>query len=83
MLFGPRRETCLFFQYTVNTVTVDYLKAQEAGSHDISCYIIELFLYRNIPDIKFHGANMGSTGVLSAPDGPHDGHMSLVIRDSA
>ena len=23
------------------------------------------------PDSKFHGANMGPTWVLSAPDGPH------------
>ena len=29
-----------------------------------------------------HGANMGPTWVLSAPDGPHVGPMSLVIRVS-
>ena len=34
-----------------------------------------------IPDIKVHGANMGPTWVLSAPDGPHDGPMNLAIRD--
>ena len=32
------------------------------------------------PDSKVHGANMGPTWVLSAPEGPHDGHMSLAIR---
>ena len=26
-----------------------------------------------IPDSKVHGANMGPTWVLSAPDGPHAG----------
>ena len=31
------------------------------------------------PDSKVHGANMGSTWALSAPDGPHVGHMNLVI----
>ena len=31
---------------------------------------------------KVHGANMGPTWVLSAPDGPHDGPMNLAIRDS-
>ena len=31
------------------------------------------------PDNKFHGANMGPTWVLSAPDGPYDGHMNLAI----
>ena len=32
------------------------------------------------PDSKFHGANMGPTWVLSAPDGPHVGPMNLAIR---
>ena len=32
------------------------------------------------PDSKVHGANMGPTWVLSAPDGPHIGPMSLAIR---
>ena len=32
------------------------------------------------PDSKVHGANMGPTWVLSAPDGPHIGPMNLAIR---
>ena len=32
------------------------------------------------PDNKVHGANMGPTWVLSAPDGPHVGPMNLAIR---
>ena len=32
------------------------------------------------PDSKVHGANMGPTWVLSAPDGPHVDLMSLAIR---
>ena len=36
---------------------------------------------RKIPDSKVHGANMGPTWVLPAPDGPHVGPMNLVIRD--
>ena len=31
------------------------------------------------PDSKFHGANMGPTWVLLAPDEPHDGPMDLAI----
>ena len=31
------------------------------------------------PDSKVHGANMGPTWVLSAPDGPHVGPMKLAI----
>ena len=32
-----------------------------------------------VPDNKVHGANMGPTWVLSAPDGPHVGPMNLAI----
>ena len=35
----------------------------------------------SIPDSKVHGANMGPTWVLSAPDGPHVGPTNLAIRD--
>ena len=34
-----------------------------------------------IPGSKVHGANMGSTWVLSGPDGPHVGLMNLAIWD--
>ena len=37
---------------------------------------------RIYPDSKVHVANMGPTWVLSAPDGPHVGHMNLAIRDT-
>ena len=33
-----------------------------------------------IPESKVHGAKMGPTWVLSAPDGPHVGPMNLAIR---
>ena len=32
------------------------------------------------PDSKVHGANMGPTWVLAAPDGPHVGPMNLAMR---
>ena len=32
------------------------------------------------PDTKVHGANMGLTWILSAPDAPHVGPMNLAIR---
>ena len=37
----------------------------------------------HIPDSKVHGANMGPTWGLSAPDGPHVGPMNLAIRDGS
>ena len=36
---------------------------------------------QHTPDSKVHGANMGPTWVLSAPDGPHAGPMNLASRD--
>ena len=36
-----------------------------------------------IPDNKIHGAIMGPTCVLSAPDEPHIGPMNLAIRDDS
>ena len=36
-------------------------------------------LKRPNPDNKVHGANMGPTSVLSAPDKPHVGPMNLAI----
>ena len=36
---------------------------------------------KGTPDSKVHGANMGRTWVLSAPDGLQVGPMNLAIRD--
>ena len=35
---------------------------------------------KDYPDINVHGANMGPTWVLAAPDGPQVGPMNLAIR---
>ena len=39
------------------------------------------FLRGSNPDSKVHGANMGPTWALSAPDGPHVDPMILAIRE--
>ena len=39
--------------------------------------LVTLFVY---PDSKVHGANMGPTWVLSAPDGPHVVPINLAIK---
>ena len=44
------------------------------------CQIRQLDRHYACPDSKVHGANMGPTWVLSAPDGPHVGPMNLAIR---
>ena len=38
-------------------------------------------LFKDNSNNKVHGANMGPTWVLSAPDGPHVGPTNLVIRE--
>ena len=48
---------------------------------DPNLVIISMLGYQQTyPDSKVHGANMGPTWVLSAPDGPHVGPRILVIR---
>ena len=44
------------------------------------CAIKAICLDQPYPDNKVHGANMGPTLVLSAPDRPHVGPMNLAIR---
>ena len=51
-------------------------------SQCIACFILFLSwlcVTRHVPDSKVHGANMGPTWVLSAPDGPHVGPVNLAI----
>ena len=42
------------------------------------CYVCAMS-----PDNEVHGANMGPTSVLSAPDVPHVGPMNLAIREDS
>ena len=44
-------------------------------------YVRGLAPFRASPDSKVHGANMGPTWVLSAPDGPNVGPMNLAILE--
>ena len=44
-------------------------------------YNDERIIWLTSPESEVHGANMGLTWVLSAPDGPHFGPMNLAIRE--
>ena len=44
------------------------------------CSLSEYMFEVASTDSKVHGANMGLTRVLSAPDGPHVGPMNLAIK---
>ena len=46
----------------------------------IYCLLFSCCITNVYPDSKVHGANMGPTWVLSAPDGPHVAPMNLAIR---
>ena len=48
--------------------------------HEV-CFTFAIFR-SYIPDSQVHGANIGPTWVLSAPDGPHVGPMNLAIADN-
>ena len=50
-------------------------------SLEYHCKVLtKLACYPTRPDNKLHGANMGPTWVLSAPDGPHVGPMILATQ---
>ena len=63
---------------------------EKAGKYfSVLCSVIHVFFVKQTgtylgsyvaPDSKVHGANMGPTWALSAPDGPHVGAMNIPIR---
>ena len=60
-------------------VTVRYEKAYPLVVQKVMMKFYSIMA--NNPDNKVHGANMGPTWVLSVPDGPDVGPMSLAIRE--
>ena len=62
--------------HKINMLQIDHLWEQDMEQ----LLSIQTWLFPT-PDSKVHGANMGPTWVLSAPDGPHIGAMNLAIRD--
>ena len=64
--------TCnpMFIQARMQTNNKEYIKP-------LNCWPYVRLIH---PDRKVHGANMGPTWVLSAPDWPHVGPMYLAIR---
>ena len=60
---------------------IRWLLVQERRNSITNALELHLSCTKTIPDSKVHGANMGPTWVLSAPDGPHVGPMNLAIRD--
>ena len=53
-----------------------------AFSHDLPLRFSGMYVVPPpFPRYKIHGANMGPTWVLSAPDGPYVGPMYLAVRE--
>ena len=76
---------CLMYCINVSNVIAVLLDVhhQYEQCHSYMCPFMYSINVDNVtPDSKVHGANMGPTWVLSAPDGPHVGPMNLAIRDS-
>ena len=76
------QHTCLNLNVTPRKSSVLLLTTISPSSHDLdhigfhSC----ITYHKAFPDSEVHGANMGPTWALSAPDGPHVGPMNLAIR---
>ena len=64
---------CFKLAYIALVVTVAYMYSPRISSG---------MSEDSAPDSKDHGASMGPTWVLSAPDWPYDGSMILAIRDA-
>ena len=56
------------------------IHVSERGPDGLLVYVMFSRVLCCFPDSKVHGANMGPTWVLSAPDGPHVGPMNLAIQ---
>ena len=60
-----------------NKLTTVRVQHKNSFIRSLPYILVQKYIY---PDSKVHGANMGHTWVLSAPDGPHVGPMNLAIR---
>ena len=68
---------CLFKNREVSRWFAKYDKHPQRNSPShVSQYVR---IYEMYPDSKVYRARMGPTWVLSAPDGPHVGHMNFAI----
>ena len=83
-LFVPDNEywsaKLIFFCKSEWSVNTSILVIESFVSELVAQYIHHGLPGSQYPDNKVHGANMGPTWVLSAPDGPHVSPMNLAIR---
>ena len=74
---APRHITWDLIKFSVNMKFIgnstSRIKFNEGGMRK------KRWAFDKIPDSKVHGANMGPTWVLSAPDGPYVGSIKLAI----
>ena len=56
-------------------------EASTPAHKEVIGHMMWSYVLQSNPDSKVHGANMGPTWVLSAPDGPHFGSRNLAIRE--
>ena len=69
--------------WSISVELVLYAWIGELAYYQYIFYIHMSFQTIISPVNKVHGANMGPTWVLSAPDGPHVGPMNIAIRGSS
>ena len=76
----------LFIGIKVRAKNIRWNKLWVQRSYVTDAPVVRGRFYRckyTYPDSKVHGANMGPTWVLSAPDGPHVGPIYFAIRVAA
>ena len=72
---------CLMFSRNEGIYhTTDWKHPKQSSLQCLECWIV---LKRRSSHSQIHGANMGPTWFLSAPDGPHVGTMNLAIGVSS
>ena len=83
LLASPRHQLPWYWVCKLGNNDFNYLcviSVEEWYELSIHFMLTMLYLARNSPVSKVHGANMGPTWVLSAPDWPHVCPMNLAIR---
>ena len=75
---------CKIFMKNMRVMIHDFIRYlwinESTPPQDHNLSILLMYRYITGPDSKVHGANIGPTWVLSAPDEPHVVPMNLAIR---
>ena len=79
--FQSRENLTIASNYGISLTLAINVRYSISCYNELQVYSKSTAFFRQVsPDTKVHGADMGPTWVLSAPDGPHDGPVNLSFR---